>query len=318
MDSYDCNFDAGFSFGCGDYDEDFGLAKSFSTAPLGLISPYQSLASEEKPDLDKECQNVMSNEIRSDGFNFKLHPSEDQVQFQRDLKQLAPKMTDFAKGTTTLAFEFQGGVIVAVDARATMGPFISSNNVRKVIEVNDFILGTMAGGAADCQFWESYVAMQCRIFELRNGEKASVAMASNMLCQIMRQYRGYGLSMGTMFTGSDQTGASLYYIDNDATRLRGNLFAVGSGGTFAYGVLDTHYKYDLTLQQAVDLGIRAIASATYKDSASGGVVRVYHVTNQGSWDLIHDALDVSDKHYEFEATKKHKGDGRENQPVKYF
>jgi len=37
--------------------------------------------------------------------------------------------------------------LIAVDARATMGPFISSNNVRKVIEVNEFILGTMAGGA---------------------------------------------------------------------------------------------------------------------------------------------------------------------------
>jgi len=120
-----------------------------------------------------------------------------------------------------------------------MGSFISSNNVRKVIEVNEFILGTMAGGAADCQFWEKYVAMQCRIYELRHGEKPSVAMASMMLCSIMRQYKGYGLSMGTMFTGSDKTGASLYYIDNDATRLRGNLFAVGSGGTFAYGVLDT-------------------------------------------------------------------------------
>jgi len=182
MDSYDCNFDVGFSTGMDDYDEDFGLAKSFSSAPFGLINPYQSLASAEKPNLEKECETTMSNEIRSDGFNFKLHPAEDQVQFQRDLKTLAPKMTDFAKGTTTLAFEFQGGVIVAVDARATMGPFISSNNVRKVIEVNDFILGTMAGGAADCQFWESYVAMQCRIHELRNGEKASVAMASNMLC----------------------------------------------------------------------------------------------------------------------------------------
>ena len=67
-------------------------------------------------------------------------------------------MTDFAKGTTTLAFEFQGGVLIAVDARATMGPFISSNNVRKVIEVNEFILGTMAGGAADCSFWERHLA----------------------------------------------------------------------------------------------------------------------------------------------------------------
>ena len=176
----------------------------------------------------------------------------------------------------------------------------------------------MAGGAADCQFWEKYVAMQCRIYELRNGEAPSVAMASMMLCQIMRQYKGYGLSMGTMFTGSDKKGASLYYIDNDATRLRGKLFAVGSGGTFAYGVLDTNYRYDLTLDEAVKLGIRAIASATFKDSASGGVVRIYHVTNNGDWNLIHDQIDVSDLHYEFENGKGHRGDGREGSKPAYM
>jgi len=67
-----------------------------------------------------------------------------------------------------------------------MGSFISSNNVRKVIEINDFLLGTMAGGAADCMFWEKYVAMQCRNYELRNGEKPTVAIASMMLASIMR------------------------------------------------------------------------------------------------------------------------------------
>ncbi len=95
-------------------------------------------------------------------------------------------MTDFAKGTTTCAFEFKEGVLVAVDARATQGQFISSNQVRKVIEINDFLLGTMAGGAADCFFWEKYVAMMCRVYELRNGHAPSVAMASMMLCDIMR------------------------------------------------------------------------------------------------------------------------------------
>ena len=75
------------------------------------------------------------------------------------LKEKAPKITDFQKGTTTLAFEFKEGVIITVDARATQGAFISSNNVRKVIEINEFLLGTMAGGAADCMFWEKYVAM---------------------------------------------------------------------------------------------------------------------------------------------------------------
>jgi 20S proteasome subunit beta 5 len=124
--------------------------------------------------------------------------------------------------------------------------------------------------------------------------------------------------MGTMFTGSDKTGASLYYIDDDATRLKGRMFAVGSGGTFAYGVLDTNYRWDMSLDEAVKLGIRAITSATYKDSASGGVVRIYHVTNKGKWDLIHDAIDVSQLQYEFEQSKGHSGTSKEGKPNKYL
>lgn len=57
-------------------------------------------------------------------------------------------------GTTTLGFIFKGGVIIAVDSRASMGPYISSQTVKKVIEINPHLLGTMAGGAADCQFWQ--------------------------------------------------------------------------------------------------------------------------------------------------------------------
>lgn len=96
------------------------------------------------------------------------------------------------------------------------------------------------------------------------------------------------------------------------------MFAVGSGGTFAYGVLDTNYRYDMTLDEAVQLGIRAITSATYKDSASGGVVRVYHVTNKGKWDLIHDAIDVSELQIQYEQSKGHSGTGNDGLPVKYL
>ena len=195
-----------------------------------------------------------------------------------------------------------------------MGAFISSNKVRKVIEINDYLLGTMAGGAADCQFWERYLAMQCRIYQLRNNEKISVAAASKILSDICFQYRGYGLSMGTMVTGSDKKGASLWYVDNDATRIKGTLFSVGSGSTFAYGVLDNNYRWDMTLDEAVQLGIRAISSATHKDSASGGVVRVYHVNNHGSWTKIHDKIDVNEAHWAFEKSKANRGDGRENLP----
>lgn len=40
---------------------------------------------------------------------------------------------------------------------------VASQTVKKVIEINPYLLGTMAGGAADCSFWERLLAKQCRL-----------------------------------------------------------------------------------------------------------------------------------------------------------
>ncbi|KAH0538312.1 hypothetical protein FGG08_005086 [Glutinoglossum americanum] len=140
-----------------------------------------------------------------------------------------------AHGTTTLAFRFKGGIIVATDSRATAGNWIASQTVKKVIEINNCLLGTMAGGAA-----------------------------------------------GTMCAGvTPQEGPALYYIDSDGTRLAGNLFCVGSGQTFAYGVLDAEYSYDLEDEAALELGRRSILAATHRDAYSGGFINLYHVKEDG-------------------------------------
>ena len=43
-------------------------------------------------------------------------------------------------GTPTLAFICRAGILVAVDSRASMGKFIGSNSVEKVIQINSFLL----------------------------------------------------------------------------------------------------------------------------------------------------------------------------------
>jgi 20S proteasome subunit beta 5 len=165
----------------------------------------------------------------------------------------------------------------------------ASQSVKKIIEINPYLLGTMAGGAADCAFWERNLGMQCRLYELRNKERISVAAASKLLANTLTSYRGYGLSVGTMITGWDKTGPQLYYVDNDGTRLHAKpdmpYFSVGSGSTYAYGVLDTGYKWDMTDEEAIDLGHRAIYHAVHRDSYSGGVNNVYMVKPDG-WKKI--------------------------------
>lgn len=53
----------------------------------------------------------------------------------------------------------------------------------------------MAGGAADCQYWERELGRRCRLYELRNKERISVAAASKLLGNMVYSYKGMGLSM---------------------------------------------------------------------------------------------------------------------------
>ncbi|KMZ63518.1 Proteasome subunit beta type, partial [Zostera marina] len=133
------------------------------------------------------------------------------------------------------------------------------------------MLGTMAGGAADCQFWHRNLGIKCRLHELANKRRISVTGASKLLANILYSYRGMGLSVGTMIAGWDETGPGLYYVDSEGGRLKGKRFSVGSGSPYAYGVLDDGYRYNMSVEEAGELGRRAIYHATFRDAASGGV-----------------------------------------------
>ncbi|EEB09743.2 20S proteasome component beta 5 [Schizosaccharomyces japonicus yFS275] len=202
-------------------------------------------------------------------------------------------------GTTTLAFRYKHGIVVCVDSRASAGPLVASQTVKKVIEINPYLLGTMAGGAADCQFWETVLGMECRLHQLRNHELISVSSASKILSNIVYSYKGYGLSMGTMLAGTGKGGTALFYIDSDGTRLEGDLFSVGSGSTFAYGVLDAGYRWDLSKEEALYLGKRSILAATHRDAYSGGTINLYHIDEEG-W-KFHGNFDVDELIWETKA-----------------
>ena len=129
----------------------------------------------------------------------------------------------FDHGTTTLGFMYQNGIILAVDSRATGGMFIGkqqfivkicywlfvvqlfftcfskisgSGEMKKIVEINDYLLGTLAGGAADCVYWDRVLAKQCRMYELRNRSRISVAAASKLMSNMVYNYKGMGLSIG--------------------------------------------------------------------------------------------------------------------------
>jgi len=266
---------SGINHGLPGDDEDLDINQELISSFPNTVDPMSILAPPFPP---SELANVMKNQ---DGSDNKIN---------------------FLHGTTTLAFKYNGGVIIAVDSRATGGMYIFSGNVKKIIPINRYLMGTMAGGAADCMYWERVLSKQCRLYELRNKQRISVAAASKLLSNICFQYKGYGLSMGTMIAGWDKKGPGLYYVDSDGTRTDGKVFSVGSGSIYAYGVLDDGYRPDLNDEQAYELGRRAIYHATFRDAASGGVIRVVHMKEDG-YKIISEQ-DCTELHYKYAEEKK--------------
>jgi hypothetical protein len=58
-------------------DEDFGLAKSFSRAPVCALAPSTNFAKRQEVDVEREYTDMYQSEIVSEGFCFKLSPDGD-------------------------------------------------------------------------------------------------------------------------------------------------------------------------------------------------------------------------------------------------
>jgi 20S proteasome subunit beta 5 len=172
------------------------------------------------------------------------------------------------------------------------------------------IIATMAGGAADCSQFIRRTAAMVKIIEANMALEVPVKMVARILAQSMRNNRGSELSVGTMISGwdSQQGRFSIYYVDSEGTCVDGDVFCVGSGGILAYGILDSGFRdviakklkgrngsneskecndrpedRDMTVEEAVQLAVRAIRCATHRDSYSGGYINVFYLSESGAF-----------------------------------
>ena len=194
-------------------------------------------------------------------------------------------------GTTTLSFIWNDSVIVAVDSRASIGSYVGSRTTKKIFPVSSHIVATMAGGAADCAHWIRRVTRQSRVYEFQYATLLPVVSIARQLALALREYRGMGLSVGTMVAGIDPAGPAIYYVDSEGTCIPGQRFCVGSGSTLAYAVLDSQLEtlrnnQSAHVDDAVGVALWAIRHATYRDGYSGGYINVFHINSTGIHHLV--------------------------------
>ncbi|NYT12493.1 MAG: archaeal proteasome endopeptidase complex subunit beta [Methanomassiliicoccales archaeon] len=196
------------------------------------------------------------------------------------------------KGTTTIGIVSGDSVVLATEHRATMGNVIAHKEVRKVFKIDDNLGLTTAGLVGDAQLLARYLKAEVELYKLKRGSTMSVKAASTLLSNILRGGGGAAgyFYVGLIMGGVDATGGHVYGVDAAGGSIRDNYVTVGSGSLFAYGVLEDHYKKDITLDGSIDLAIRSLSAAMKRDAASGDGITVAVITPEGYRELDNDEL----------------------------
>jgi len=185
------------------------------------------------------------------------------------------------KGTTTIGLVCKEGVVLATEMRATMGTLIAHKTTQKLFKVDDNIGLTVAGTVGDAQTLARYITAEVELYKLKRGQPMSVKSAATLTSNILAGSRYYPYWVGLIIGGVDHDGSHVYSLDMVGGSIPDEYVTTGSGSPYVYGVLEDHFQKGMSMNDTLDLAIRALHAAMKRDSASGDGMAVVAITPEG-------------------------------------
>src|SRR3989338_4028044 len=201
-------------------------------------------------------------------------------------------------GTTTVGLVCKDGIVSAADKRATAGFMIVDKRAEKVHVLSEDFAVTIAGNVSDAQVMIKLIKAELRLKEIRTNKRPSTKESANLLGEILY----YNIRRMSMFPGiahfllggKDSSGVYLYdlFHNGSVTKIK-DYVGSGSGSVFAYGVLESQYKADMTTADGVKLATRAVNAALQRDAASGNGLDVVVITDKEIKRVIQKEVEIS-------------------------
>lgn len=191
-------------------------------------------------------------------------------------------------GTSVIGIVCKDGIVMAADRQVSAGNLVLQKNMKKVAKINDYIVMSICGNAADAQMLIRVAVAELKLKELRSKQRPTVKEAASLISMMsfrnIRQFSVIPSIVGSLVAGFDEDGVTELYSIEPA----GGIYQVedydanfGSGMPFMLGLLERMYKKDLTVKQGSELALEALKSSTQRDMASGFGMDVFTITKEG-------------------------------------
>ncbi|GBG00058.1 proteasome subunit beta type-6 [Raphidocelis subcapitata] len=188
---------------------------------------------------------------------------------------------DISLGTTIIAVQFAGGVVLGADSRTSSGSYVANRTQDKITPLLDHVYLCRSGSASDTQAIAGYVQYYLAQLQAERGGPVRVETAAMMAMQMAYGNKN-ALQAGLIVAGFDADGGSVYAIPLGGTLLRVPFAIGGSGSAYITGWCDKNWRGDMSRDEALDFVRNALRHAMARDSSSGGCVRTVVIDAAGA------------------------------------
>ncbi|WP_372910641.1 archaeal proteasome endopeptidase complex subunit alpha [Salinigranum sp.] len=178
------------------------------------------------------------------------------------------------RGTASVGIRTPEGVVLAADKRSR-SPLMEPTSVEKIHKADDHIGIASAGHVADARQLIDFARRQAQINQLRYGEPIGIETLTKEITDHIQQYTQVGgarpFGVALLIAGVESGTPRLYETDPSGTPYEWKAVSIGANRGDLQEYLEESYTDDLSLDEGVELALKAIASTNEDELAPEGV-----------------------------------------------
>ena len=168
------------------------------------------------------------------------------------------------RGTTTVGVKFKDGVVLIVDKRLS-SKLIEPESIEKIFKSDSHIGCATSGLVADARALVDRARIECQVNTFNYSEDLAVESLVKKICDFKQSYTQYGgvrpFGTAMLMAGIDASGPHLYETDPSGAMMAYKAGGIGAGRNEVMEVFEKDFKDNMTQNQAVNLGLKALSAA---------------------------------------------------------
>ena len=169
------------------------------------------------------------------------------------------------RGTTTVGVKFADGVVLIIDKRVS-SRLVEPDSIEKIFTIDNHIGCATSGLVADARALIDRARLDAQINEITYNEKIQIKTLVKRICDFKQTYTQYGgvrpFGTALLIAGVDESGPRLFSTDPSGALMEYKASSEGAGRAGAMAYFEEKYSEDMSLEDAVELGIKALHKGT--------------------------------------------------------